>query len=127
MPLISVDQVMMGLLMAGLGIGAIYLGSIIYRVVQGRSLQDSVVVSTENFAAVFGAGVGLIATGILNLGMFVDLVTQSIATHPYAVTNIVTIGLGAIGLETGTIGAGAYLVATVAFVGFALLMTEVRG
>jgi hypothetical protein len=121
------DQVILGV---GIAVGAfvtIWLGMIAFNLARDRSLQESVVMSSENLAMVLGAGFGLFVTGVLNFGMLIDVITQGIASHPFAITNLVSIGLGALGMEVGVIDTTAYVVATVSFVALALVITEVRG
>lgn len=75
----------------------------------------------------FAGLLGAMATGLVGFGEFLDLATQFVSGHPFAVANVGTISLGALGLGgLVDLTPSLYVGLALGIVGFVLVVSEVR-
>lgn len=120
-------QIATGVLVAAISIALFVVLQSLYLYLQGWSPQGAVGRSTGRTVGIFSGMLAIGGMAIVQFGQVVDVVTQAIASAPIAATQLVTLGLGVIGLETGRIGTLAFITAAVSFAAFTLVLSEVRG
>lgn len=94
----------------------------------GRDLGRAARMATMTVTTGVGASLGLVASGTMTFAEVLDGVTAFIGANPFAVTNVVGLGVGALGLS-GAIDLSpmAFVVGGGLFVGATLVLAEVRG
>lgn len=120
-------QAVTGVMVAALALAIFTAGQTLFLYLQGWSPDRAIGRSVGRTVGVVSGMLTIGAMAFLQLGEFIDIVTQGIASAPMAATSIVTITLGAFGISTGRIGPVTFIVAAVTFTLFVRLLEEVRG
>lgn len=121
------DEIVAGLMLAGVGLAALFAVLAIYNTTaRNMRAQKAIGRAAGNTWAVVGGFVGLTSMAFVQFFTAIDIVTMAVANHPIAATNLVTAGLGLLGIE-GLLSQTSFFVAVVGFVGGFLLIAEVRG
>lgn len=118
-------------LVAGAALGVLLLvggGNFLVELLDDGDVGEAAVDSRRLLVAIMGAVAGLIGTGIVSVGQFVDGVAGILSISPWGLSNLGAIGLGWLGITGNiTIGPRTYVAATVGFLGLALIASEVKG
>jgi hypothetical protein len=121
-----VDALVTGGLIIAAVVAAIFVARLLVGFARDQPISEAVTNSGRFTAALFGAMFAVIAMLIQNFADVLDALGGFIGMHPFGVTNLITIGLGSVGLS-GFIDVSptTWLVATLGLAAVALVVSEV--
>ena len=118
-----------GMILIGVGaVGVIlFVGRGLVALSEGRDLEESVMMSSRFMGALVGGVVVTVSVGLMGIGETLSILTEFIASHPFAVSNFAIAGIGAVGLGgLAELGAAQFLGIALLIVGLTFVIMEVR-